>query len=247
MSETENSPEPTEPCPQCGSPVTLPPNRPLAVGADLCPACGQIPLNVVVEEVYGADTNLQELGGKFRDYLSDLARFQTRWEQEGQPVSFQEAVVLMTRIPWPDPQSPEVWANFGLVMNWEDTEWIEALLDIWQNENETHGDRFWAQEALMMVRERVPEHPLTAEIEQRLASGRLNRPVGRYDQRTNVVRDVNIVTGIGHLQSLGMKPARNEVSSEHSACDAVATARGLFLSYTGVETVWKRRNGTKAN
>ena len=42
-----------------------------------------------------------------------------------------------------------------------------------------------------------------------------------------------------------MNPTRNEVSPEHSACDAVAEATDLELPT--VETIWKRRTGTQAN
>ena len=244
MSGLENSPETVAMCPQCNSPVMTPPNWPLSVGADPCPTCGQIPLDAIVEKVY-PDTTPAEAGKQVYEYRSERARLQTRWKQGGQPVSFQEAVALIKQFPWPDPKTPEVWANYGLVMNGEDTERIQGLFAIWQNENEAHGDRFWAQEALAMIAKRVPEHPLTAEIEQRLASGRLNRPDGR-DKRTNIVRDVNIVRAITHLQGLGMSATRNDASPEHSACDAVAEALGSKPEkHEWVKTVWKRRTDPK--
>ena len=241
MSEMETRPEAIEICSQCGWPVMTPPNRPLSVGADLCPTCGQIPLDVIVEKVYGPGITVAEVARQVYEYRSELARLRTRWKQDGQPVSFQEAVALIKQLPWPDPKTPEAWADFGLVMYGEGSEWIQTLLDIWHDENETHGDRFWAQEALAMIAKRVPEHPLAVGILQRLASGRLNRPRGGHDKRMYIVRDVNILRAINQLQSLGMRATRNDASPEHSACDVVAKVRKL--PYSTVETVWKRRKG----
>ena len=244
MSGLETRPEAIEICSQCGWPVMTPLNRPLSVGADPCPTCGQIPLDAIVEKVYPG-TTVAEVAKQVYEYRSERARLRTRWEQEGQPVSFREAVALIKQFPWPDPKTPEAWADFGLVMYGEDSEWIQTLLDIWHDENETHGDRFWAQEALAMIAKRVPEHPRTVEILARLASGSLNRPRGR-EKRTNIVRDMHIVRAITHLQGQGMNATRNDASPEHSACDAVAEALGLEeQEHERIKTVWKRRTDPK--
>ena len=105
----------------------------------------------------------------------------------------------------------------------------------------------WAQGALEQIADQAQkDHPLTVEIFERLESGRLLRPSGRYDPRTNEVRDLHTLTVLDDLVDLGMNPMRNQESSKNeSACDAVAKADRLFLSYTGVESVWKRRPHTE--
>ncbi len=223
---------------------------------ETCPeAIDEQALAAAAQNVYGPDTNLHEIGRRLSEYLLELTRLQTRWEEERLCPSFEEAVALVKRYQWPNPEHPEALAVAALIshcmvevdgreMLIEDR--IRELLEVWQDEKESKWDRFWTQEALETIAAQAQkDHPLTVEIVQRLASGHLNRPIGRCDPRTDEVRNTSIVTVIGHLQSLGMKPARNEVSSLHSACDAVAKARGL--TYTTVETVWKRRKGTQAN
>ena len=255
MSETENSPEPTEPCPQCGLPGTAPRNPPMSVEVGVCPACGQAPLAADVQSLYGPDTNPGEHRRKLTEYRSELARLQERLREEGLSPSYQEAVDLVQLYPWPDPEDPKAWATFGLVLDCvggEDgrqvliEEHVQKWLAVWQDESERKWDRFWVQEALEESAKRVPDHPLATEILERLESGRLNRPSGRYDPRKNEVRDVHILKVLDDLVDLDMNPTRHlSGPKEETACDAVATARGLFLSYTGVESVWRRRPHTE--
>ena len=255
MSETENSPEPTEPCPQCGLPGTAPRNPPMSVEVGVCSACGQAPLAADVQSLYGPDTNPGEHRRKLTEYRSELARLQERLREEGLSPSYQEAVDLVQLYPWPDPEDPEAWATFGLVLDCVEEEdgrqvlieeHVREWLEVWQDESERKWDRFWVQEALEEIARRVPDHPLATEILERLESGRLNRPSGRYDPRKNEVRDVHILKVLDDLVDLDMNPTRHLWGpKEESACDAVATARGLFLSYTGVESVWKRRPHTE--
>ena len=212
MSGTETPPEPIEWCPQCGSPVMTPANVPMSVDVGMCPTCGQSPMAAVVQDLYGPDTNLGEHRRKLIEYLSELTRLQERPKEEGLPPSYQEAVDLVKRYPWPDPEDPEAWATFGLILHcviWVDgqrmliEERIRELLEAWQDESERKWDRFWVQEALEKIAAQAQkDHPLTVEIFQRLASGRLNRPRGRCDPRTDEVRNTSVVTVIGHLQSV---------------------------------------------
>lgn len=251
MSETETPSEPTKRCPQCGLPVTAPRNPPMSVEVGVCSACGQAPLAADVQSLYGPDTNLGEHRRKLIGYSSELTRVQERPKEEGLPPSYQEAVDLVNLYPWPNPEDPEASATFGLVLDCvkeEDgrqvliEEHVRKWLEVWQDESERKWDRFWVQEALEESARRVPDHPLATEIFQRLESGRLNRPSGRYDPRTNEVRDLHVLKVLDDLVGLGIKPTRYLWGLKgESACDAVATARGLFLSYTGVESVWKRR------
>ena len=223
---------------------------------ETCPeAIDEQALAAAVQNVYGADTNLHEIGRRLYEYLLELTRLQTRWEEECLCPSFEEAVALVKRYQRPNPENPEAWAVAALISHCMVEvdgremlieERIRELLEVWQDEKESKWDRFWAQKALETIATQAQKgHPLTVEVCQQLASGGLNRPRGRCDPRTNEVCNTSTVTVIGHLQSLGMKPARNEVSPEHSACDVVAKARNL--SYWTVETVWKRRKGTKVN
>ena len=155
----------------------------------------------------------------------------------------------------PNPKDAERIANFGLVSSCVVVrvdgqerlvvEPIQALLEVWQDEEEEHWERFRAQEALEIIVDLgQKDHLLIIDILQRLNSERLNRPRGRYDPRTNDVRDMSIIDIIGDLQRLGIPAARNDASQDdagwgNSACDAVAKALGM--TYTAVETVWKRR------
>ena len=242
--------EATEMCPQCGLPVTAPRNPPMSMEAGVCPACGQAPLEVDMRNVYGSDTNRDELRTKLKRYLSEVTRFDTRREQGGQSPSFQEAVDLVNLYPWPNPENSTAWATFGLVLDCVEEEdgrevlveeHVQKWLEVWQDEDVGSWDRFWVQEALEESAKRVLDHPLATEIFQRLANGRLNRPRGRCDPRTDEVRNTSIVTVIGHLQSLGMKPTRNDASPPYSACDAVAAVVGL--KYDRVKGIWKQSRG----
>ena len=239
-------------CPECGSPVTTPRNRPLSVEDGVCPTCGQNLQAGGVQAVDGPDTSPDELSRRIEEYGSELARLQTRRKQTGQRLSHEEAVKLVRQFPWLDPESPEDCADVALAFYcviWVDgqamliEEHIQQLFEAWQDENAESWERFQAQEALkelVQLQGTQKDHPLIAEIIQRLENGRLNRPSGRYDPRTSEIRYLNIISAIMDLQRLGVNPARNEVTDEHhSACDAVADARDM--SYDTVETVWKRR------
>ena len=200
----------------------------------------------------GPDTNLHEIGRRLDEYRLELTRLQTRWEEECLCPSFEEAVALVKRYPWPNPEYPEAWAVAALISHCMVEvdghrmlieERIRELLEVWQDEKESKWDRFWTQEALETIAAQAQkDHLLATEIFERLESGRLNRPSGRYDPRTNEVRDLHVLKILDDLVGLGIKPTRYLWGPKgESACDAVATARGLFLSYTGVESVWKRR------
>ena len=209
-------------------------------------------LAAAVQNVYGPDADLHETGRKLHEYQLELTRLQTRWEEECLCPSFEEAVALVKRYPWPNPEYPDAWAVAALIphcmveMDGREMlieEPIRDLFEIWQDEKESKWDRFWTQEALETIAAQAQkDHPLATEIFERLESGRLNRPSGRYDPRTNEVRDLHVLKILDDLVGLGIKPTRYLWGPKgESACDAVATARGLFLSYTGVESVWKRR------
>ena len=223
---------------------------------ETCPeAIDEQALAAAVQNVYGPDTDLHEIGRRLHEYLSELTRLQTRWEEERLRPSFEEAVALVKRYQWPNPENPEAWAVAALISHCMVQvdgrhmlveEHVQDLFEIWEDDKGNKWDRFWAQAALEVIADQAQkDHPLIVEIFQRLASGRLNRPRGRCDPRTDEVRNTSVVTVIGHLQSVGMNPTRNEVSPEHSACDAVAEATDLELPT--VETIWKRRTGTQAN
>ena len=162
----------------------------MSVEAGACPACGQAPLAADVQSLYGLDANLGEYRRKLIEYRSELARLQERLREEGLSPSYQEAVDLVNLYPWPNPEHPEAWATFGLVLDCvkeEDgrqvlvEEHVQEWLEVWQDEDVGSWDRFSVQEALEESAKRVPDHPFATEIFERLESGRLNRPSGRYD------------------------------------------------------------------
>ena len=236
------------------SPVKTPRNPPHKMETGVSPPHGHETLTAVIQSLYDPDTSLDEHYRKISEYRSELKRLRTRLEQEGQCPSFQEALNLVRRYPVPNPKDAERIANFGLVsscvvrVDGQErlvVEPIQALLEVWQDEEAEHWERFRAQEALEIIVDLgQKDHLLIIDILQRLNSERLNRPRGRYDPRTNDVRDMSIIDIIGDLQRLGIPAARNEASQDdagrgNSACDVVAKA--LEMEHTAVETVWKRR------
>ena len=83
---------------------------------ETCPeAIDEQALAAAAQNVYGPDTNLHEIGRRLYEYRLELTRLQTRWEEECLCPSFEEAVALVKRYPWPNPENPEAWAVAALI------------------------------------------------------------------------------------------------------------------------------------
>ena len=76
------------------------------------------------------------------------------------------------------------------------------------------------------------------------ADGTRMRPTGK--RQNTYARNLLIVKTVHDLVGCGLSARRNDGAAPKSACDAVSQAlkvHGVYMEYSGVEAVWRRRRG----
>ena len=187
----------------------------------------------------------RETAEAFVNYRAQLDTYRTRYKESGVPLSRTEAVELIQRFPFPVSNHPESLAVAALaehcmavvdgqvVVQREPT---EGLLDEWQDKDAPQWNRFLAQEALDTIAGRA--------LTRAFPDKRLNRPRGRHDASTNMLRDAMIARLLVGLQGCGLA-----VTARKGESLAGAMAEALDIPTKTIAKVWensKLRTGKRS-